>query len=47
MLCCTLFVCLCMCILCKSKNLCYLNLYLVHAKRILDLSQDINLSPPK
>ena len=47
MLCCTLCVCWCMCILCKSENLCFLNLYSVHLEIILDLSQEIMLSPPK
>ena len=31
----------------KSENLCFLNLYSVHVVRILDLSLDIMLSPPK
>ena len=31
----------------KSENLCFLNLYSVHAARILDLSLEIMLSPPK
>ena len=31
----------------KSENLRFLNLYLVHAARILDLSLEIRLSPPK
>ena len=31
----------------KSENLCFLNLYSFHAARILDLSLDVILSPPK
>ena len=31
----------------KSENLSFLNLYSVHAVRILDLSLEIMLSPPK
>ena len=31
----------------KSENLCYLNMYLIHAARILGLSLKIMLSPPK
>ena len=31
----------------KSENLWFLNLYSVHAARILDLSLEIMLSPPK
>ena len=31
----------------KSENLCFLNLYSVHAPRILGLSLEIRLSPPK
>ena len=31
----------------KSENLCFLNLYSVHAARILDLPLQIMLSPPK
>ena len=30
----------------KSENLCFLNLYSVHAARILDLSLEIMLTPP-
>ena len=34
------YVCVCyVCMLCKSENLCFLNLYSVHAERILGLSQ--------
>ena len=31
----------------KNENLCFLNLYSVHAVRILDLSLEVMLSPPK
>ena len=31
----------------KSENLCFLNMYSVHRVKILDLSLDIMLSPPK
>ena len=31
----------------KGENLWFLNLYSVHAARILDLSLEIMLSPPK
>ena len=31
----------------KSENMCFLNLYSVHAARILDLSPELMLSPPK
>ena len=31
----------------KSENLCFLNLFSVHAERILDLSLEVMLSPPK
>ena len=31
----------------KSENLCFLNLFSVHAARTLDLSLEIMLSPPK
>ena len=31
----------------KSENLCFLNLYSVHTARMLDMSQQIMLSPPK
>ena len=31
----------------KNENRCFLNLYSVHAARILDLSLEIMLSPPK
>ena len=47
LLCCTLCVYLCMWMLCKSENMCLLNLYSVHAERILDLSQETMLSPSK
>ena len=47
LLCCTLCVYLCMWMLCKSENMCLLNLYSVHAERILDLSQETMLIPSK
>ena len=31
----------------KSENLCFLNLYSVHAARILGLSLEVMLKPPK
>ena len=31
----------------KSENLCFLNLYSVHSAKILDLSLEVILSPPK
>ena len=31
----------------KSENMSFLNLYSVHAARILDLSPEVMLSPPK
>ena len=31
----------------KSEKLCFLNLYLVHAAKILDLSLEVMLSPAK
>ena len=31
----------------KGENLCFLNLYLFHVGRILDLSLEVMLSPPK
>ena len=31
----------------ENENLCILNLYSAHATRILDLSLEITLSPPK
>ena len=31
----------------KNENLCFLNLHSVHAARMLDLSLEIMLSPPK